>query len=210
MKTRSIKKNKSQTPSRRIEPQSQEDTYSVKSSFRKIGKYTRNNSTSRRTEDNVFTSSSRVYKVDDRLTPNWQTEATPYISSYNRLDEKIETLTQTNISEHNSLRRELEQKQAQGMSEIVNQISNIKEMIDKKMEKTNWGLIVTIIFAIIGAFAVLSYYPLLNETKVNRMKLNKLNLEVETIKLDIKHTTEIDSIRTKPNGSVVKQNKDGI
>jgi len=210
MKTRSIKKNKSQTPSRRIEPQSQEDTYSVKSSFRKIGKYTRNNSTSRRTEDNVFTSSSRVYKVDDRLTPNWQTEATPYISSYNRLDEKIETLTQTNISEHNSLRRELEQKQAQGMSEIVNQISNIKEMIDKKMEKTNWGLIVTIIFAIIGAFAVLSYYPLLNETKVNRMKLNKLNLEVETIKLDIKHTTEIDSIRTKPNDSVVKQNKDGI
>jgi len=210
MKTRSIKKNKSQTPSRRIEPQSQEDTYSVKSSFRKIGKYTRNSSTSRRTEDNVFTSSSRVYKVDDRLTPNWQTEATPYISSYNRLDEKIETLTQTNISEHNSLRRELEQKQAQGMSEIVNQISNIKEMIDKKMEKTNWGLIVTIIFAIIGAFAVLSYYPLLNETKENRMKLNELNLEVETIKLDIKHTTEIDSIRTKPNGSVVKQNKDGI
>jgi len=210
MKTRSIKKNKSQTPSRRIEPQSQEDTYSVKSSLRIIGKYTRNSSTSRRTEDNVFTSSSRVYKVDDRLTPNWQTEATPYISSYNRLDEIIETLTQTNISEHNSLRRELEQKQAQGMSEIVNQISNIKEMIDKKMEKTNWGLIVTIIFAIIGAFAVLSYYPLLNETKENRMKLNELNLEVETIKLDIKHTTEIDSIRTKPNGSVVKQNKDGI
>jgi len=188
MKTRSIKKNKSQTPSRRIEPQSQEDTYSVKSSLRKIGKYTRNSSTSRRTEDNVFTSSSRVYKVDDRLTPNWQTEATPYISSYNRLDEKIETLTQTNISEHNSLRRELEQKQAQGMSEIVNQISNIKEMIDKKMEKPNWGLIVTIIFAIIGVFAVLSYYPLLNETKENRMKLNELNLEVETIKLDIKHT----------------------
>jgi len=210
MKTRSIKKNKSQTPSRRIEPQSQEDTYSVKSSFRKIGKYTRNSSTSRRTEDNVFTSSSRVYKVDDRLTPNWQKEATPYISSYNRLDEKIETLTQTNISEHNSLRRELEQKQAQGLSEIVNQISEIRKMIDKKMDKPNWIIIVTIVFAIIGAFAKLSYYPLLNETKENRMKLNELNLEVETIKLDIKHTTEIDSIRTKPNGSVVKQNKDGI
>lgn len=189
------KRNKNTKPNKGIEPLKQEDTYNVSSSFKRISRFSHSNSETSNTEDNLSSRRINEYQYREQYDNSNRTEANLYFNRYDKLDEKIDSLTQTNTSQHDLLRKELEQKQENAISQINKQIEALKIAVDSKMGKISWGVTASIIIAIIAAFGGISYYPLLSDTKENKDEINNIKIDINSIKSEIKHAREIDSIQ---------------